>query len=192
MCALLDPFADQPCLPCPSIPALPISFQTLGALSLSFSLPCSGFRSNLTSATYLGSCLQYVRQLGIRPCVSCHHHNLPGSFPLSLRACSGVPSGLYVTAVNVCDPSTVPSNDPYSWLALRPNLSQSFKARSLLPIFTVSIHAIWANRTPCLVPRLAPQGLVLITGRLGDVASKNEYSLFFFSHPIYLIPTMAV
>lgn len=119
--------------------------------------------------------------------------NLARSLPLSLRACGGVSSSLYVTAVNVSDPSAVPPNDPYSRRALGPNIAQSLKARSPFPIFTVSVPSMCANRIPCLLPRLVPQAVVLITRRLGDFVPKtmvNDYPCPFSSHPISQIPTV--
>jgi hypothetical protein len=64
--------------------------------------------------------------------------NLARFLPHSLRVCSSVSVGLYVTAVNVSDPSTVPSNSPHSWLALWPNLFQSFKAISRSYFYGIS------------------------------------------------------
>lgn len=96
---------------------------------------------------------------GMRPAIII---NLARSLPLSPRACRWRGFRfVYVTAVKVCDPSAAPSDDPHSWPALRPNISQSFKARFLVPI---SIHGINPRHAaesdpvsaPCLTSRRVP------------------------------------
>lgn len=119
--------------------------------------------------------------------------NLARFLPHSLRVCSSVSVGLYVIAVNVPDPSPVPSSSPHSWLALWPNLFQSFKARSLVPIFTVSVpcHVGESDPMPSATPRASRRCSYHRKIRRFSRTMDNDYHSFFSSsHRISLIPVV--
>jgi hypothetical protein len=83
----------------------------------------------------------------------------------------------------------VPSNDPHSWLALGPNLSfKTAISPSHFYIFTLSVPAMRGR----ILPRFAPQGLVLIIRRLGDFVPEttvNQFHPRFFSSQSLLSDT---